>query len=73
MCYHKAWESCIYGHFLNKESVIAINVTANYNFKLFKNFMAPFYGWGSTISRLEPLRRRSLTVRSYELKQNQPD
>ena len=21
----------------------------------FKNFMAPFYGWGSTASRLEPL------------------
>ena len=21
-----------------------------------KNFMAPFYGWGSTASRLEPLR-----------------
>ena len=28
------------------------------NFK--KNFMAPFYGWGSTASRLEPLRRGSL-------------
>ena len=25
-----------------------------------KNFMAPFYGWGSTASRLEPLRRGSL-------------
>ena len=23
--------------------------------KLLKNFMAPFYGWGSTVSRLEPL------------------
>ena len=28
------------------------------NFK--KNFMAPFYGWGSTASRLEPLRGGSL-------------
>ena len=25
-----------------------------------KNFMAPFYGWGSTASRLEPLRGASL-------------
>ena len=25
-----------------------------------KNFIAPFYGWGSTASRLEPLRRGSL-------------
>ena len=24
------------------------------------NFMAPFYGWGSTASRLEPLRGGSL-------------
>ena len=23
--------------------------------KTLKNFMAPFYGWGSTASRLEPL------------------
>ena len=28
--------------------------------KNFKNFMAPFYGWGSTASRLEPLRGSSL-------------
>ena len=26
----------------------------------FKNFMAPFYGWVSTASRLEPLRGGSL-------------
>ena len=26
----------------------------------FKNFMAPFYGWGSTASRLEPSRGGSL-------------
>ena len=25
------------------------------------NFMAPFYGWGSTASRLEPLRGGSLS------------
>ena len=25
-----------------------------------KNFMAPFYGWGSTASRLQPLRLGSL-------------
>ena len=25
-----------------------------------KNFMAPFYGWGSTTSRLEPLQKGSL-------------
>ena len=25
-----------------------------------KHFMAPFYGWGSTVSRLEPLRGGSL-------------
>ena len=28
--------------------------------KLKKNFMTPFYGWGSTASRLEPLRGGSL-------------
>ena len=27
-----------------------------------KNFMAPFYGWGSTASRLEPLRGGSLLL-----------
>ena len=32
-----------------------------YNFLfLFFFFMAPFYGWGSTASRLEPLRGASL-------------
>ena len=29
-------------------------------FKKKKNFMAPFYGCGSTVSRLEPLRGGSL-------------
>ena len=28
--------------------------------KNFKNFMAPFYGWGSTASRLQPLQGGSL-------------
>ena len=28
--------------------------------KTSKNFIAPFYGWGSTASRLEPLRGGSL-------------
>ena len=27
---------------------------------LLKNFMTPFYGWGSTASRLQPLREDSL-------------
>ena len=27
-----------------------------------KNFMAPFYGWGSTASRLEPLQGCSLLI-----------
>ena len=30
------------------------------NSKKKQNFMAPFYGWGSTASRLEPLRGGSL-------------
>ena len=30
------------------------------NKKKKKNFVAPFYGWGSTTSRLEPLRGGSL-------------
>ena len=34
-----------------------------------KNFIAPFYGWGSTASRLEPLRGGSLifTTKSPEI------
>ena len=31
-----------------------------YKNKLKKNFMAPFYGWGSTVSRIELLRGSSL-------------
>ena len=33
-----------------------------YDLKKKKNFMAPFYGWGSTASRLEPLRGGSLLI-----------
>ena len=29
-------------------------------YKKKQNFMAPFYGWGSTASRLQPLQRGSL-------------
>ena len=39
------------------------SIFMNFSFtskKNFKNFMAPFYGWGSTASRLEPLRGGSL-------------
>ena len=37
------------------------------NFK--KNFISPFYGWGSTASRLQPLRRGSLlfTIQFLEI------
>ena len=34
--------------------------TQNFLHWLKKTFMAPFYGWGSTASRLEPLRGGSL-------------
>ena len=38
-------------------------------FDIKKNFMAPFYGWGSTVSRLQPLRGGSLlfTIQFPEL------
>ena len=39
-----------------KKHLIQLIIT--YYFK--KNFMAPFYGWGSTVSRLEPLPGGSL-------------
>ena len=45
-----------------KERFVSFNVTLSNDRVLFvyapfkkKNFMAPFYGWGSTASRLEPL------------------
>ena len=37
-----------------------IFVSANRFYKMKENFQAPFYGWGSTASRLEPLRGGSL-------------
>ena len=37
-----------------------INEKCQSPYKKKKNFMAPFYGWGSTASRLEPLRGGSL-------------
>ena len=39
--------------------VYAFIVTSDKTLKK-NNFMAPFYGWGSTASRLEPLRGGSL-------------
>ena len=35
---------------------VAHAVAKNFLKKKQQNFMAPFYGWGSTASRLEPLR-----------------
>ena len=35
-------------------------IQSNDLYKKKTNFMAPFYGWGSTASRLEPLRGGSL-------------
>ena len=37
-----------------------LNFDINVKKKTLKNFMAPFYGWGSTASRLQPLRGGSL-------------
>ena len=34
------------------------------------NFMAPFYGWASTASRLEPLRGGSLLFTTKKIKNN---
>ena len=39
---------------------ICLSVQCHVKKNLKKNFMAPFYGWGSTASRLEPLRGGSL-------------
>ena len=36
------------------------SIILHYMIKKKKNFMAPFYGWGSTASRLRPLRGDSL-------------
>ena len=44
--------------FCNQEKRTIINLEMSCNKK--NNFMAHFYGWGSTASRLEPLRGGSL-------------
>ena len=44
----------------NKFSTVATRVIHKVKKTFKKNFMAPFYGWGSTASRLEPLRGGSL-------------
>ena len=48
---------------------LLFKIVINLKIKNFKNFMAPFYGWGSTTSRLEPLRGGSLlfTTKSPEI------
>ena len=44
-----------------EENVTLAKIKEWKNLKLLKkNFMAPFYGWGSTASRLEPLQGGSL-------------
>ena len=47
---------------LGNSDDVAVSVYIDFPIKknLKKNFMAPFYGWGSTASRLEPLRGGSL-------------
>ena len=66
------------GFLLQNATVLLRNATVitncdNFITKLLKkekNFMTPFYGWGSTVSRLEPLQGGSLyflTVSSQKL------
>ena len=43
-----------------KISLVRLTGLAGLKKKKKKNFMVPFYGWGSTASRLEPLRGGSL-------------
>ena len=43
-----------------KEQVTTIIKKKKKKTKRNQNFMAPFYGWGSTASRLEPLRGGNL-------------
>ena len=45
---------------LPKDINVNLAIKLKKNFKKKKNFMAPFYGWGSTASRLEPLQGVSL-------------
>ena len=49
------FRSTVFLSFSHKLSSLALSLK-----KKKKNFMAPFYGWGSTASRLEPLRGGSL-------------
>ena len=46
--------------YLSLSLYVHICYTLFFLFFLKKYFMAPFYGWGSTASRLEPLRGGSL-------------
>ena len=55
---NRTWYAKI-GVFQSTEIVTQSNSFQKDNFKTL-NFMAPFYGWGSTASRLEPLRGGSL-------------
>ena len=51
-------QTCWHSHFLIHHKSVC---DTTYSKKLKKkNFMAPFYGWGSTASRLVPLQRGSL-------------
>ena len=45
---------------LPKDINVNLAIKLKKNFKKKTNFMAPFYGWGSTASRLEPLQGVSL-------------
>ena len=46
-----------YGKFMeiSKKNIVVCLLNSNKCKETVKNFMAPFYGWGSTVSRLEPL------------------
>ena len=58
---HGGLEGCIV--------ISSIQIQFEVFFKTLKNIMAPFYGWGSTASRLQPLRGGSLlfTIRFPEI------
>ena len=40
---------------ISKKNIVVCLLNSNKCKETVKNFMAPFYGWGSTVSRLEPL------------------
>ena len=59
------WVKDIFNKYVNKIGIHAFSITVHAFLSrsalvLKKNFMASFYGWGSTASRLEPLRGDSL-------------